>query len=41
MRQRGSVIAVHVALALCLMASQVAAEVFAYPKKGQSHQQFE
>jgi hypothetical protein len=41
MLQRGSVVAVHVALALCLVASQVSAEVFAYPKKGQSQQQFE
>jgi hypothetical protein len=41
MLQQGSVIAVHVTLALCLMASQVSAEVFAYPKKGQSQQQFE
>src|SRR5215475_7053412 len=41
MFQRGSVVAVHVALALCLVASQVSAEVFAYPKKGQSQQQFE
>jgi hypothetical protein len=32
---------VHVALAFCLVASQVSAEVFAYPKKGQSQQQFE
>jgi hypothetical protein len=40
MLQRGS-IAVNVALALCLIASQVSAEVFAYPKKGQSQQQFE
>jgi hypothetical protein len=32
---------VNVALALCLVASQVSAEVFAYPKKGQSQQQFE
>ena len=30
---------VHVTL--CLVASQVSAEVFAYPKKGQSQQQFE
>jgi len=41
MLQQGSVIAVYVALALCLVASQVSAEVFAYPKKGQSQQQFE
>src|SRR5262245_47860409 len=41
MLQRGSVVAVHVALALCLVASQVSAEVFAYPKKGQSEQKFE
>jgi len=41
MLQRGSVVAVHVALALCLVASQVSAEVFAYPKQGQSQQQFE
>ena len=40
MLQRGSM-GVHVALALCLVASQVSAEVFAYPKKGQSQQQFE
>jgi len=40
MLHRGS-IAVHVALALCLVASQVSAEVFAYPKRGQSQQQFE
>lgn len=40
MLHRGS-IAVNVALALCLVASQVSAEVFAYPKKGQSQQQFE
>jgi hypothetical protein len=30
-----------VALAVCLAAGQVAAEVFAYPKKGQSQEQFE
>ena len=41
MLQRGSVVAVHIALALCLVASQVSAEVFAYPKQGQSQQQFE
>ena len=41
MLQRGSMVAVHIALALCLVASQVSAEVFAYPKKGQSQQQFE
>jgi hypothetical protein len=41
MLQRVSVVTVHVALALCLVASQVSAEVFAYPKKGQSQQQFE
>src|SRR5262245_14148838 len=41
MLQRGSVVAVNVALALCLVASQVSAEVFAYPKQGQSQQQFE
>src|SRR5262252_303693 len=41
MLQRGSVVAVTVALALCLVASQVSAEVFAYPKQGQSQQQFE
>jgi hypothetical protein len=41
MLQQGSVIALHVALGLCLVASQVSAEVFAYPKKGQSQQQFE
>src|SRR5262245_27760767 len=41
MLQRGSVVAVYVALALCLVASQVSAEVFAYPKQGQSQQQFE
>jgi hypothetical protein len=40
MRHRGS-IAMNVALALCLVASQVSAAVFAYPKKGQSQQQFE
>jgi hypothetical protein len=34
-------IAVDAALALCLAVSQVSAEVFAYPKKGQSQQQFE
>ena len=31
----------NVVLALCLVTSQVSAEVFAYPKKGQSQQQFE
>jgi len=41
MLRRGSVVAVNVTLALCLVASQVSAEVFAYPKKGQSQQQFE
>ena len=41
MLQRGSVVAVNIALALCLVASQASAEVFAYPKKGQSQQQFE
>jgi OmpA family protein len=41
MLQRGSVVAVNVALALCLIASQASAEVFAYPKRGQSQQQFE
>jgi hypothetical protein len=41
MLQWGSVVAVNVALALCLVASQVSAEVFAYPKRGQSQQQFE
>jgi hypothetical protein len=41
MVQRGSVVAVNMALALCLIASQASAEVFAYPKKGQSQQQFE
>src|SRR5262245_35489856 len=41
MLQRGSVVAANVALALCLVASQVSAEVFAYPKQGQSQQQFE
>ena len=41
MLQRGSMVAVYAALALCLVASQVSAEVFAYPKKGQSQQQFE
>ena len=40
MLQHGSSV-VHVALAMCLVASQVSAEVFAYPKKGQSQQQFE
>ena len=35
------VIVVNVVLALCLVASQVSAEVFAYPKNGQSQQQFE
>jgi hypothetical protein len=35
MLQRGSIV-VTVVLALCLVASQVSAEVFAYPKKGQS-----
>jgi hypothetical protein len=40
MLQRGSIV-VHVALALCLVASQVSAEFFAYPKKGQSQQEFE
>ena len=40
MLHRGSM-TVNVALALCLVASQVSAEVFAYPKKGQSQQQFE
>jgi hypothetical protein len=32
MLQRGSIV-VNVALALCLVASQVSAAVFAYPKK--------
>jgi len=41
MLQRGSVVAATVTLALCLVASQVSAEVFAYPKQGQSQQQFE
>ena len=41
MLQQGSVVAANVALALCLVASQVSAEVFAYPKQGQSQQQFE
>src|SRR5262245_62299617 len=41
MLQRGSVVAVHVALVLCLVASQAGAEVFAYPKQGQSQQQVE
>jgi hypothetical protein len=41
MLHRGSIVAVNVALALCLVASQVSAEVFTYPKKGQSQQQFE
>ena len=40
MRHRGSMV-VNVVLAICLVASQVSAEVFAYPKKGQSQQQFE
>src|SRR5215831_4758161 len=41
MLQRGSGVAVYVTLVLCLVASQVSAEVFAYPKQGQSQQQFE
>ena len=41
MLQRRSAVVVNVALALCLVASQVSAEVFAYPKNGQSQQQFE
>lgn len=40
MLHRGSMV-VNVVLALCLVASQVSAEVFAYPKNGQSQQQFE
>ena len=40
MLHRGSIV-VSVVLAICLVASQVSAEVFAYPKKGQSQQQFE
>jgi hypothetical protein len=40
MLQRGNIV-VNVVLALCLVASQVSADVFAYPKKGQSQQQFE
>ena len=40
MLHRGSIV-VNVVLALCLVASQVSAEVFAYPKNGQSQQQFE
>jgi OmpA family protein len=40
MLQRGSLV-VNVVLAICLVASQVSAEVFAYPKQGQSQQQFE
>jgi hypothetical protein len=40
MLHRGSMV-VNVVLAICLVASQVSAEVFAYPKKGQSQQQFE
>jgi hypothetical protein len=34
-------VAVNIALALCLGVSQASAEVFAYPKQGQSQQQFE
>jgi hypothetical protein len=41
MWHRGSVVAVSVALAVCLSVGQASAEVFAYPKKGQSQQQFE
>ena len=41
MWHRGGIVAVNVALALCLGVSQVSAEVFAYPKQGQSQQQFE
>ena len=40
MLHRGRMV-VNVVLAICLVASQVSAEVFAYPKKGQSQQQFE
>ena len=40
MLHRGNMV-VNVVLALCLVASQVSAEVFAYPKNGQSQQQFE
>ncbi len=40
MRCRRSV-AASVALAMCLVAGQASAEVFAYPKKGQSQEQFE
>ena len=41
MRYRGSVVAGITAVALWLGLSQASAEVFAYPKKGQSQQQFE
>ena len=41
MWHRGSLVVVNVVLALCLGVSQVSAEVFAYPKQGQSQQQFE
>jgi hypothetical protein len=37
MLHRGSLV-VNVVLAICLVASQVSAEVFAYPKQGQSQQ---
>jgi len=40
MRYRGSVALIGI-LALCLVAGQASAEVFAYPKKGQSQEQFE
>jgi hypothetical protein len=40
MLHRGSMV-VNVVLAMCLVASQASAEVFAYPKQGQSQQQFE
>jgi hypothetical protein len=40
MLHRGNV-ALTVALAVCLVAGPVWAEVFAYPKKGQSQEQFE
>src|SRR5262249_61281193 len=38
---RGSVVAVSLALGLCLGVSQASAEVFAYPQQGESQQQFE
>jgi len=39
MLHRGSVV-MNVVLAICLVASQVSTEVFAYPKKGQSQHKF-